>query len=440
MSRSSRDTADRGRVDGTTTIRVSCHPQVNWNVSTVRQPTPVGGGSSTVVSGGSAPTQTRYEHNDAGAVATMVAEIDGTAARTWTYAYDDAVRAVQRDEPNNSTSAWTYDADDTLVKATLTANAPGPTPAELARWDYTYDELGRQDVGKYSGFEASDDGVTPGTQVINETHDFDYYPSGRLASLTIDGVAHNFTWDRNGNTRSGYVGGAHQSFTYNADDSTKTAGGSTYAYDSAGNTTDDGASCYAYDGFDRLTESKAKSGGSCGSNVTASYTYDAVDRQVSHTAGGTTTALHYDGLSAAVVEETASAARALVRDAGGEVRAVYTDAGVANPVQFLHTDGQSNVTAVTGTAPTSTTPGLALLCPVPLRSSRVGHRPARATTRVGPDPPSPTTSTAASAETLRPATTSSARGPTARPGRTSSPRTAIGRRRPAPSWRFPLTR
>lgn len=66
-------------------------------------------------------------------------------------------------------------------------------------------------------------------------------------------------------------------------------------------------------------------------------------------------------MSTAVIEETDTVARALVRDAGGEVRAVRTGS-TDDPLHYLHTDGQGSITGVTGASPSSLLPGLAMLC------------------------------------------------------------------------------
>ena len=323
-----------------------------------------GARTSFVVAGGAAPTKTATSHNFAGVPATTRAVVDGTT-REWTYAYDEAGRATSRAEPNGTRSEWTYDTDDALLTASLTAVQPGPATA-LASWSYTYDALGRQDRATYTGYDASNDGMTPGTPSASETYDFDYHPSGRLKRLTANTTAHDYVWDRNGNLESGFTGGARNEFEYNADDSIAqvTSPGvatAAYAYDTSGNTRRDDKLCYDYDGFDRLVSAAPHSGTGCGDPI-VTYGYDGVDRQTSRTVGNATTSLHYAGLGTAVVEEAeAAATRAYVRDAAGEVRAVRTGAS-ASPIEYLHTDGHGNVTAVTGSAPSSAAPGLALLC------------------------------------------------------------------------------
>lgn len=118
----------------------------------------------------------------------------------------------------------------------------------------------------------------------------------------------------------------------------------TLTYDLNGNVTGDGASTYAYDATNRLL--------SIAGFVTASYGYDALDRRMSKTTGGTTTRFLHAG-SDEIAEYTSAGAllRRYVPGPGVDERAAMIDSSSASPpatsIKYPHADRLGSVMAVT---------------------------------------------------------------------------------------------
>ena len=118
----------------------------------------------------------------------------------------------------------------------------------------------------------------------------------------------------------------------------------TLAYDTNGNLTGDGSSTYTYDATNRLL--------SIAGLINASYGYDALDRRMQKTAGGTTTRFLHAG-SDEIGEYTSAGAllRRYVPGPGTDERAALIDSGAASPpataIKYPHTDRQGSVMSVT---------------------------------------------------------------------------------------------
>jgi RHS repeat-associated protein len=321
-------------------------------------------GRADAVDGTSTQYRTTYQYGDAGLPMSMSSTITPRAATTWTY--DLAGRAVSENDPNGQALTWSYNADDTMATQTFKTSSG----ATLGTWSYTYDGLSRITDQYFTGT-----GANGGTPV---TGDFLYHydAAGRLDSFTKNGQAATIGHDANGN-RSSYVDPndpqrAQVTYAYNADDSLASSTTPTliqsFSYDAAGRTateqsqqvvsgsTPPAYTCttYQYDGFDRTTQRQAltPSGSVCPTGGrTVNYSYDGLDRQRSSTDTGRLVSLHYDGFSKDVAVETSSSNvdTAYVLATGGG-RAAFGVQGGSPAPQYLTTDGQGNVAAVTDDA------------------------------------------------------------------------------------------
>jgi len=118
----------------------------------------------------------------------------------------------------------------------------------------------------------------------------------------------------------------------------------TLTYDLNGNLTGDGVNTYTYDATNRLL--------SIAGFATASYGYDALDRRMTKTTGGSTTRfLHAGSDEIAEYTNTGTLLRRYVPAPGTDERAAMIDSGSASPpatsIKYPHTDRQGSVMAVT---------------------------------------------------------------------------------------------
>ncbi len=284
-----------------------------------------------VVDGSGTTSLTSFTYGDAELPATMVAAAEANGTTSW--GYDAGGRVTSESDPNGQSVALSYGPDGTLGSKLVSV---GGSPT--ASWCYgAYDGDYRQ---KQQTFAA---GACSG----GVTDSYSYDGAGRVSSFQISGTATNpsIQWDHDGNRLSYTNGAATLTATYRADDSI--AGGDTY--DQFGRLTGDGCTTYGYDGFNRLTSATVASGGCNGRQAgTAHYTYDGLDRQVSHQDAGSssTTAVHYDGLSSVgVIETPAGGADTLYAlDPSGVHKALRS--GSTPTYQYLTDDGYGNIGAV----------------------------------------------------------------------------------------------
>jgi RHS repeat-associated protein len=279
--------------------------------------------------------------------------VRNTPATSWTY--DAGGRSVGEIYPNTQTLARTYTADNMLSTQTLKK----PDGTIHAQWTYTYDNdfriAGQQFTGKGTGSAtANQSTLCYGYDQASRLNGFQVLGSGPCGT-----VPNNITHDHDGNrTAFTSASGTQSAYCYNADDSmsssqpaagpnctTPPSGSKSLVYAPFGGVIDDGCATYAYDGFDRLTQVTPKSG--CTGVTAASYTYDALDRQYSHSDGGATGWLHYDGLSRNVAIETSSAGVDTTYELGpnGQRRAFTVWNGSLS--QYLTDDGKGSISTVT---------------------------------------------------------------------------------------------
>jgi RHS repeat-associated protein len=202
-----------------------------------------------------------------------------------------------------------------------------PNPAGSTAITYTYDGAGRVATAYlpgasatygYANNAAGDNCASPGQGANANRTSVTTTPTGGSASTT--------------------------DYCYNSADQlvssiTSAGANSQYGYDEHGNQTNDNATTLTWDAADRLT-SATPSGG-----ATTSYTYDALDRVISHAAGGTTVKYAYAGHGdspAAVLNSSNAVLQQLVSLPGGVLATIQTSGNV-----WSYPDLHGNVTVTT---------------------------------------------------------------------------------------------
>ena len=315
-----------------------------------------------------APTITQTEtmaHNDAGLATALT---DSLTAGTTTFAYDRRGLPATQITPTGETTSWCTNPDTTLAShtvtpagATVTCATGTATPSTATLPTVTGGTATANFAYGYDGLERISDQlgalVRAGTGTSSGDFRYGYSPAGRIVTFN-DGISHAISWDHNGN-RVAYSG---VTYTYRADNSILTTSSSPTAFtynNATGDLTSDSTNCYAYDGYDRkaVTGPIPTVGNPCtaSGSTGATYTYDGLDRQTSHTeqtSPSTPTTIHYDGWSTQLVNETSTASTSgnstyEIGPAGtaGFVQSVLT----AGPTlkDYLNDDGQGNVTTLT---------------------------------------------------------------------------------------------
>jgi YD repeat-containing protein len=254
---------------------------------------------------------------------------------TLTYGYDAASNRTSLDDSKGGLTSYTYDVRNELV--TITQSGTGVT---AKRADFAYDAGQRMTtLTRYSDLAGTTtvlisaykfdkanrltgitDKTSGGTVRVSYSYTLDnanrvtqevrnwasgastdtvtygYTNNNQLTSVTHTNTSfanESFSYDTNGNRNSsGYGTGT--------DNRISTDGTYNYAFDNEGNLTtrtkisDSSQTIYKYDYHNRLTEVDSKP--AVGATVVlATYTYDALDRRISRTESGTTTATLYDG-------------------------------------------------------------------------------------------------------------------------------------------------
>jgi RHS repeat-associated protein len=303
---------------------------------------------------------TTYAYLDAGLVSSMSSSVVASGSTSWTY--DAAGRPLQEVDPNGQKVTTTFTADNTLASRQL-ASSGGTT---LASWSYLYNEDYQQTQQAFSGQGAS------GGTLYTATLCYHYDAASRLDTLSTAAAtcpappAANISWDHDGNrlTSTDLTSAQTTTASYRADNSIATttpSGGATqtYGYYPFGGLCEDGASVYGYDGFDRLSKLTKTSTSSCPASYpstpvpAATYSYDGLDRQASHTeVTSPATTLHYDGLTANVAVETGPILGPVVVDvpyvldpSGG--KHALAPSGASSLAQFLTDDGHGNLSTAT---------------------------------------------------------------------------------------------
>ena len=199
----------------------------------------------------------------------LVERIDPTGGVT-DYSYDADLNLTAQRDPNGKTTTMTYDVSGNMLSKT----APGPI-STTQNWSYD-----------------SFNDVTAYTDAAGNTTSYSYDSRGDLTGQTLPGGA-TISYTRDPTT------GVVTTSTDERGDTTN------YGYDTAGNlvtvTSPLGEeTTYSYDSAGRKTATVAPLGNVSGGNpakYTTSYSYDALDRQLSVTdANGNTTSYTYDAV------------------------------------------------------------------------------------------------------------------------------------------------
>ncbi len=271
------------------------------------------------------------------------------------YAYSYLGQPTSITLSNSDTATYGYNSDNSLASIALKQS----NGTQVATWSYAYDENFQQ---LYAG-ETAPNWASSSTYM--------YWPDGRIAQYGIS--SKNFdtyvNYDKDGN-RTAWTPPTTSTATdstYNADDSLATVkSGSTtltVAYDAYGNMTNDGCTTYAYDGFNRMTSATAITSNRptlCGTAPTTNptYTYDALDRQLTHTDTNGYWWTHYATMGAEVglLQKGQEGANHTIGSGELDTQMVNGPDGVATQVldlespytsQWLSDNGQGSLGVVT---------------------------------------------------------------------------------------------
>jgi RHS repeat-associated protein len=278
---------------------------------------PNSGSLATVTAGGTLLATTHYDTTTG-----RLTSVDYTNGTTANLGYDAL--------GTQNSLVFTTAATGTLVAGDQTTLSPArrisseledingttltnPNPAGPNATTYTYDGAGRLATAYLPGQSA--------------TYGYTSNPAGDNCASPGEGANTNRT-----NLTITPTGGSPTSTEYcynNADQlvSSITNAGTNnqYGYDPHGNQTNDHGTTLTWDGADRLTSATPPSGG------TTSYSYDALDRVVSHTAGGSTVRYAYAGYSdspVATLDSSNNVLQRLVSLPGGVVATIQTSGNV----------------------------------------------------------------------------------------------------------------
>ncbi|MFF7474607.1 RHS repeat-associated core domain-containing protein [Streptomyces sp. NPDC008092] len=295
---------------------------------------------------------------DSGTLATVTsgtnllatAHYDSTTGRLATVTYADGTTGTlgYDSQGDQNSLVFTSTATSTLVTGDQTTRSPGkrvtteleagngnaltnPNPAGSAT--YTYDGAGRLATAYlpgataaygYGANPAGENCADPGMGANSNRTSITITPAGGTAVTT--GYCYN-----------------------SADQLVSTTVGATtdtgYAYDTHGNQTEDHGTTLTWDAANRLAAATPVSG------TATEYTYDAVDRVVSHTAGRTVTGYAYNGYddsAAAALDGNGNVVQQFVALPGGVMATIQTSGTL-----WSYPDLHDNITVVTDNTGTS---------------------------------------------------------------------------------------
>ncbi|WP_159399830.1 DUF6531 domain-containing protein [Streptomyces alboflavus] len=301
--------------------------------------------------------------NGRGAKSTITYEGDSDRVKSMTgppgtlqYTYTSDGQVETQTSPGGGVTRYSYDGRGLLTSV---------TKPEGGRTSYTYNTAGRVKT------ETEPRGNTDGADAAEYTTTYEYFPNGRLKSVTDPKKnTTSFTYDDNGNTKTvtdaknrvtkyGY-NAANQLETVTNPDGTKTTTG----YDTRGNATSEvdaagGKTTYKYDAAGRLaavTSPRGNASGADPAKFTTTYGYDDNGNQdeVVDPAGGRTSTSYNDLDQPEQVTDPMGRTTLTRYDANGNVTEVtdplkqittytYTDANqlrtVTNPLKKTTTYG-----------------------------------------------------------------------------------------------------
>lgn len=200
-----------------------------------------------------------------------------------TFAYDLAGRRTQKTLENGVSTSYAYDMADQLT----TLVHSDPLANELARLAYAYDLGGRRTAKTITGGAAIARAETYGYDAIDQVTSAGYGASG----------AESFAYDAMGNrTSATLLGQGSVAYAANNLNQYTSVGGSAPSYDVNGNTLTLPGRTFAYDGQSRMIVAQTVGLGGVVTH-SATFVYDARNRQVSRTVDGQTTFFIWDGWS-----------------------------------------------------------------------------------------------------------------------------------------------
>ena len=198
------------------------------------------------------------------------------ASQVITYTYDTLNRLATKTAPSVPTVTNKYDLAGRLIGASDTSSAiqVATTSGVVSTITATYDALNHVRSKTWTPVQAQ----APPASASSSTFTNTYTPANQLVKQT---TTDNAFW-------SYPTTAASVSYTPNNLDQYTAIGGATPTYDGNGNLTFDGTTTYTYDAENRLLTA------SVGGSTIASYAYDAMGHRKSQNLSGTTTILVTD--------------------------------------------------------------------------------------------------------------------------------------------------
>ena len=298
---------------------------------------------------------------------TLTSYADGTSVAV---AYDAVGNVTKLTDSVSGAIDWTYDVLDRVTQEV--------TPQGIV--NYTYDAVSRRLTMRANaqqpvtyGYDANSQlsQVAQGTLTATLTHDslgrrtqlqrsngvtttYNYDPASRLLGIThakgtttLEQLTQGFDPSDNKNHVTQLIQNATAlppavTAAYSAVNAQIQFASATLGYDNNGNLTNDGTNTYTWDVRDRLI---GISGG-----ISATFSYDALDRRIAKTINGATSTFLYDGAD-------------IVTEAGASNASYLSTLNIDEPLvrqtssgnEFFHTDDLGSTLALTNDAGTVTT-------------------------------------------------------------------------------------
>lgn len=253
------------------------------------------------------------------------------------YQYDAAGRRTRVTWADGFYVNYDYDAAGNVTKI----RENGATSGVGVLATYSYDDLGRRTgVARGNGAVTSYsyDAVSGLSSLVQDlagtaqdlTLGLTYNPAGQIASNTRSNDA--YAWTGHYNVNRNYSANGLNQYT--------AAGTLSFGYDGRGNLTASGANGYGYDGLNMMT--------SASGSLSATLSYDPLNRLYQTTGGGTTTRLAYDGQDLIADYNTSgSLLRRYVHGPGTDEPLVWYEGSGTTDRRFLHADERGSIVALT---------------------------------------------------------------------------------------------
>ena len=249
-----------------------------------------------------------------------------------TFAYDLLGRRTQKKLENGTATTYSYDVASQLT----TLAHRNAASVELARFVYGYDIGGRRTAKTITGTAALTQAEAYGYDAI------DQIISANYGTTQADTFAYDPMGNRTFATRTTGSTTSATAYTANSLNQYTAVNATAPTYDANGNTLSLGAQTFGYDGQSRLTSTQITDWSSSVTH-TASFIYDAHNRQVNRTVDGVTTWFVWDNWSLlAEYRLTAGTPTLAARYVHGprlDEILLQESPGQALPTAYLHEDG-----------------------------------------------------------------------------------------------------